>query len=403
MNVFVIPSWYPSKEFPVQGIFCKEQSLAMAALRPEWNVAISCWGQEAYHLPFKKPHHWPRRLWAFLQHQRSGDKKLAPNAVEYHTPILHWNERLIAHRRYMQNILDANARHFLKAREQFGPIAIIHAHVAYPGGVIARALSQKFSVPYVITEHTGPFPSPDFMASPQRLKDEIQAAYLDAQTVIGMSPYQVEKLNPWMPNATLLPNCVDARFFEAATESSGAFFTLASVLCPEKGIDDLLHAIHLAKQVHGHTFPEHQFRIAGKDVGHVYRQMSQQLGIEKEVLWLGEISRSEVLKEFQSCQAFILPSHQESFGMVFAEALACGKPVLATRCGGAEYIVEEGQGLLVTPKDREGLAKALITFATAPSDMAHSGKIRQRAKERFSQEAFVNSLEAIYTPACLRI
>jgi hypothetical protein len=88
MNVFVIPSYYPSAEFPILGIFCKEQAIAIGAWRPQWNVIVSCWGQEAYHLFYKRPHEWPTRIFHYFKQRHKHIKNLLPNVFEFHTPIL---------------------------------------------------------------------------------------------------------------------------------------------------------------------------------------------------------------------------------------------------------------------------------------------------------------------------
>jgi glycosyltransferase involved in cell wall biosynthesis len=93
-----------------------------------------------------------------------------------------------------------------------------------------------------------------------------------------------------------------------------------------------------------------------------------------------------------------LPSRSETFGVVYVEAIACGKPVLATRCGGPESIVTAENGLLVDTGDVDALAGAMRTMtATARSYDAHA--IRRQFLERFSRAAVVDRLEDVYVRA----
>ena len=55
MNVFVVPSWYPNRLSPIEGIFNREHALAIGAMRPDWNIAISFWGQTESVLRLKQP------------------------------------------------------------------------------------------------------------------------------------------------------------------------------------------------------------------------------------------------------------------------------------------------------------------------------------------------------------
>ena len=77
----------------------------------------------------------------------------------------------------------------------------------------------------------------------------------------------------------------------------------------------------------------------------------------------------------------VFPSEQQ-FGLVAAESLACGRPVVATRSGGPEDIIKKGQGYLVTPKDPEALGDALIRVLgregiSGADELADSAFLRQ--------------------------
>src|SRR5699024_9955006 len=83
------------------------------------------------------------------------------------------------------------------------------------------------------------------------------------------------------------------------------------------------------------------------------------LKIEEQVVFLGPLTREQVKEEVSSADAFVLSSKYETFGVVLIEALALGKPVIATKCGGPESIVTPEVGYLVENNSEEELSKAM--------------------------------------------
>ena len=94
----------------------------------------------------------------------------------------------------------------------------------------------------------------------------------------------------------------------------------------------------------------------------------------------------------------VLPSRAESFGAVLVEALACGTPVVATRCGGPEDIVRDGVGELVPVEDPVALAEALGRVLAEPAryDREH---LRRYAVERFGWDVIVEQVHDVYRDA----
>lgn len=83
------------------------------------------------------------------------------------------------------------------------------------------------------------------------------------------------------------------------------------------------------------------------------------------VTWLGNLSQSELASEYNRCHIFCLPSVQESFGIVFLEAMASAKPIVAARAGSAPEVVKHG--ILVEPDDDQALADGIERLHQSPA------------------------------------
>lgn len=96
-----------------------------------------------------------------------------------------------------------------------------------------------------------------------------------------------------------------------------------------------------------------------------------------------------------SCDCFVLPSRYETFGVVYIEAMACGKPVIATACGGPDDFVTPDNGLLVPVEEVSALEHAMQHMITS-SHQYDSDRIRASVQTRFSSQAVAGQLEQIY-------
>jgi glycosyltransferase involved in cell wall biosynthesis len=92
------------------------------------------------------------------------------------------------------------------------------------------------------------------------------------------------------------------------------------------------------------------------------KSIGQNINLDGTVIWLGSLSQSELAREYKSCHVFCLPSVQESFGIVFLEAMASGKPIIAARAASAPEVVKHG--ILVEPDSDEALAEGIERLYT---------------------------------------
>jgi glycosyltransferase involved in cell wall biosynthesis len=125
------------------------------------------------------------------------------------------------------------------------------------------------------------------------------------------------------------------------------------------------------------------------------QSMASHLGLSSCCHFLGMLSRDQVREAMQSADVFILPSLHETFGIVLGEAMACGKPVISTRCGGPEFVVTPETGILVNPGDSKALAEAMEGFLTGRLKF-NAEVIRESVCKRFGEETFISSIVNLY-------
>lgn len=136
----------------------------------------------------------------------------------------------------------------------------------------------------------------------------------------------------------------------------------------------------------------------GPDRDGLQRQ-AERLGITDNVIWLGSQSAEEVFRLYSIMDVVAVPSIFEGFGLVAAEAMAAGLPVVGSAVDGlAEVIADHETGRLVPPQDAGALAAALIALLESPETAADMGrKGRQRVEEHFSLQRFSESTLAAYS------
>jgi glycosyltransferase involved in cell wall biosynthesis len=166
-----------------------------------------------------------------------------------------------------------------------------------------------------------------------------------------------------------------------------------------KGMDTLITALpRLLTQR-----PEVQLVLAGSGDDRAWLEdLAEQNGVNRHVHFLTDLNYAELAACYSSCEIFALPSKGEGFGLVYLEAMACGKPVIGGAHGGAPEIIEDGvTGYLVPHGDPMQLATSLETLLADPTnakEMGARGKVRAEHEFRFN--VFAKSLKKILREQC---
>jgi D-inositol-3-phosphate glycosyltransferase len=130
--------------------------------------------------------------------------------------------------------------------------------------------------------------------------------------------------------------------------------------------------------------------LAGQgDLPEAAKSALSSLGAAGRLRLAGAPSRADLIRLYQEAACLALPSDEEGFGMVVVEAMACGVPVIATRCGGPEEIISEGQdGFLVPLDDAREFARRLSAVCADRELNARLGEAARRTAEfRYSAQA----------------
>jgi len=200
----------------------------------------------------------------------------------------------------------------------------------------------------------------------------------------------------------VVPEALDVeewrRRFAAASAARARRPTVLAVarMYPRKRLEDLLEAAALLRP----RIPDLHVRIVGEGPESArLRRRCRGLGLDGVVRFLGEVSRQALAVEYVGADVFCLPTVQEGFGLVFAEAMAAGLPVVACRAAAVPEVVEDRRtGLLVNPRSPDELAMAMETLLTNPGLRGEMGEAGRRRAEALDLERvaarFVDAVRA---------
>jgi len=202
----------------------------------------------------------------------------------------------------------------------------------------------------------------------------------------------------------VVPNGVDLKRFAPRSPSAALRAALAVPLSapvavsvgrhvPEKGYRHLVDAAALIER----TKPGvHWILVGDGELRSGLEAQARRLGLAPGVHFTG--ARDDVADVLALADVFVLPSESEGFGRVLVEAMAMGRPVVATAVGGIPDVVVDGAtGLLVEPADPAALADAVRALLDDPARAARLGAAgRARAESTFSLGAHVDAVERVY-------
>lgn len=389
MHVLVVPSWYPADSEDLSVSYMREQAQALVE-----------YGGHKVGVIFPQ---------LSQQYSFSGFPGFSQIRVcqetgvsTYRSHALNWFRRIPYVGAYIW--IREGMRLFEQYVKENGRPDLIHAHVIFYGGVLAHRISEKYGIPFVITEHNSGYARG--FVKPWQLALGAKAVKSAAACIAVGEKFAALLDDTYkFPSGSwkYIPNMVSGRFFEHSLagnrgpNSTEFRFCTVCTLNPNKGVDFLIRAF--AASFRGQKTVRLVLGGGGPDLFSL-EQLVASSGIADQVSFLGPLRRDQVVDLIAHSDAFVLPSHYETFGVVLVEALALGKPVVATRCGGPESIVRPSDGFLVDKSNVQALASAMQSLLEGQSDYCPH-QIRESCWSRFSAQSVVSRITDVYEQAKL--
>lgn len=384
MNVLIVPAFFRTKDRPTLGSFFWDQAQALKRAGHQVTIlysdtySVKCIGEYVSYA--EKPFEMCEGIKIYR--------------MKIFCPLKHGME---GHREeYAKGIQQLYEKYDLKG-EQFD---VIHAHCCVWAGYAAMRLSEKTGIPYVITEHATLFELHKDKISKSNEK-YIRQAFENAAKVICVSRAFSKLISEYRTSGDIevIGNVVDFDQFKPCRgepHREMRFLTICYMNTRDqlrkKGLDILLKAWREFSE----KYESAKLIIGGG--GHAAQkavEWCKEYGVEQTVEFIGQLSRKQVVEQMQACDVFVLPSRYETFGVVYIEAMACGKPVIAAASGGPDDFVTDENGILILNNNVESLQCAL-EYVYKQYEKYDALTIRGSVQSRFSPLAIARQLAQIY-------
>ncbi len=386
MNLFIIPSWYPSDDFPSTGIFFKEQAEILAAKREDWKIGICLWGSHEPLLWLKPtaPLEALFKLFSKLP-LKQRDHALRPNCVEFFTPALTWMRRIAGGN--IDGIVKASEESLQRHISYFGKPDLLFAQVSHPGGYVAHKLAQKYNIPYVIVEHMSPFP---MLSYKHDFGKWVLPPLKATNLTLAVSDHLRTMLSKYEIKSEMTCNFIDDDYWNVPEKTIGnekLILVAVGRLTAQKNYPLMLQAMAVLKK-RGVPF---QLSIlgAGEELSSL-NKLSSKLNIEEEVHFYGECGRFIVREHYQKSNIFLSTSKHENQPVAMLEAIACGLPILSTDWPGAKVMIDQELGQ-VLPFEAIDIADALQEMSL--SDRFQKLAVRTSFDRKYGTERTISLLE----------
>lgn len=382
-HILVLPKWYTGRNDPQLGDFVRKQMLAVHhvmssrhAGRVSVVFTVPLAGlEQAYQQELTEDDGpWELRCYYRPSAAKSDLVRRVSNLIRYLRSTRKGLQRLASER---------------------GKPDLTHVHILVRPALVAWWLGVWQRIPFLLSEQSSEYLDGTWVAKSAVFKAANIFLFRRAKAVTAVSSHLGDALQQLglCARYEVVPNTVPG--IDRPLPPTGPvdrFMMVADLVDRTKNVSGVLQAIRNAKD-HGHLL--HLHVIGDGPDGDRLKRMATELGIDAQVKWLGRLPNARVLEHMADTGTVIINSNVETFSVVTGEALASGKPVIATRCGGPAAFITPTNGVLIEPRDTAALTGAMIGRATGVTSY-DPALVRASVSDRFSPEAVGAAFLTIY-------
>ena len=318
-------------------------------------------------------HNMGHNVCVVTQHPRQAELKLKAKSTDHALPY-----PVVRYTRPWSFAWPLALRSIHKALQRAhrqSPFDLIHCHMVYPVGTVALDFARSAKIPVVITAHGSSIRSTSRYRKRPAIWQQIVKSLAAADLVTAISPHVAETLSEIIGQngkIKLIPNGVDIDELAAPADYqpqwpsslTKPFILYLGGLKHKKGVDILLAAM---KSIEQRAPGSIILIIAGDGADRpALQQYVRANNLTDAVTFLGLATGQLKRYLLQNCHFVVMPSRTEAMPIVALEALACGKPVLASAAGGLiDMIHNNANGILVQPENVQQLADAIRDLSAA--------------------------------------
>lgn len=386
MNVLIIPSWFGDSESPNAGTFFRDEATLLSS------------SNRVVMMVFDRPINGklPRESLiceedCMKQERTNNNFTIIRVRLPFHQN-LSWDDNI---RSFQPIVKKAFERVYREVK-----IDIIHAYATFWAGIFAHWISASYCLPYMITEHFGPF-NPDFLHS-DYIKGEMRSAINNSDSFACVSHHLRQQIlmHGILRDSFVIGNYVNDDLFQINENSREENLLLTVAYYPSyiKDINTLLCAYSQLVN-RGVDFKAIIVgggeKKGGYDGENTITRMVNAFKLSQFVQVIDAVRHDDMVTLMQRCSFYVSSSIAESFGVSICEAMLCGKPCVITANGGSMDFADDSNSITVEIHNPLKLASGVIQMMNS-REKFNPNEIRNNIVEKYGAKTFLSKISETY-------
>lgn len=380
LKILFITKWYPNRYDPQFGVYIRKHASAIASFS-EVAVLHVCSDDQLKEKKYELTRDDQYNLFTVLIYFKkfSSSIPIAGKIVNFYR----YSRATISGLNYI--------------RKNFGDHDITHSYILLRPAFVAWLIQLTRKKPFVISEQWSGFATGKYAKKNPLAKwlTRFIVSKANARTVVSGFLKEHMIRNGLKNEYAVVPNIVELPSLRIRSHDNTKIniLTVADLVDEIKNISGTLRA--MAEIIPANRNVELHIIGEGTDRQKLELLASEMNLLNQSVFFHGLKSNDEVYESLLNCDFLVMNSNFETFSLICAEAISCGKPVIATRCGGPQEFITAETGILIEPRNQQQLVHAIQQMLIAYRNYSPEN-LKRYATRNFSSEIAAEKFQEVY-------